>query len=79
MDDIVCTGCGAEPDLDSNPEGFDVSDVLTDSGWDLDGEFGERCPECVAEARASGAEGTAGLDDLAEALGAKKKDEEAKS
>jgi hypothetical protein len=79
MDDIVCTGCGAEPgDELGNAEG-NLNYALLLNGWELEGEFGERCPECVAEARASGAEGTAGLDDLAEALGAKKKDEEAKS
>jgi hypothetical protein len=68
MDEIICTECGAEPE-----EGEHTRASLTGAGWELDGEFGEKCPECVAEARKISA-GTAGLDDLAEALGAKKKE-----
>ncbi len=75
MDEIVCTECGAEPGFDGT-ETFDVREFLADGGWDLDGEFGERCPECVGEANRI-SEGTAGLDELAAALGATKKGEPA--
>jgi hypothetical protein len=68
MDEITCSECGAEADPHTKRH------LLPDDGWDLDGEFGERCPECVAEANRVN-EGTAGLNDLAEALGAKKKEQ----
>lgn len=68
MDDVVCTGCGAEADPHTKRH------LLPDEGWDLDGEFGERCPECVAADNKT-SEGTAGLDDLAAAVGAKKKEQ----
>lgn len=67
MDEIVCTGCGAEPAEEQTREELQLD------GWSLDGEFGESCPECVANA--VNPEGTAGLDAVAEALGVTKKDE----
>ncbi len=67
MDEVVCTGCGAEP-----AEGETEQDLL-DGGWTLEGEYGESCPECVG--KAVNPEGTAGLDALAEAVGATKKEQ----
>ncbi len=68
MDEVVCTGCGAESDPHTKHH------LLPDEGWDLDGEFGERCPECVAK-DAKMSEGTAGLDAVAEVVGATKKEQ----
>ena len=61
-DEIVCADCGAEP---ADPK------TAEDDGWDLTGEFGEVCPECrVQNAKPS----SAGLDAVAAALGAEKKE-----
>lgn len=67
MDTIVCTGCGAEPgDPTLTPQ------LLELEGWDFTGEHGERCPECLVLNAVP--PGVAGLDAIAEALGASKKE-----
>lgn len=68
MDDVVCAECGAEP-----VEPNQTRSQMELEGWDFNGEFGERCPECVG--LSTPMEGDAGLDAIAEALGATKKKE----
>lgn len=66
-DPIVCSECGAEPGEETATQA-----ELELEGWDFEGEFGPRCLECVANQNTLS--GTAGLGDLAEALGATKKE-----
>jgi hypothetical protein len=68
MDDVVCAECGAEP-AEANLSQAE----LVAEGWDFAGEYGERCPECVG--LETPMDGDAGLDAIAEALGAIKKEE----
>lgn len=39
---VVCSECAAEADPAVDPAD------LCNEGWDTEGEFGARCPECVA-------------------------------
>lgn len=60
----MCVECGAEP-AEENGE-------LILDGWDLNGEFGERCPECrVMYQPIGGSQGAGAIADVVQA----KKDE----
>jgi hypothetical protein len=63
---IVCGACCAEPG-----EASATQAELELEGWDFSGEFGPQCPECIVENKAPSG---AGLDAIAEALGAAKKE-----
>lgn len=65
MEDVVCSDCCAEPAV---PEQTQAQ--MEAEGWDFRGEFGPRCPECVGLNTVP--EGEAGLDAIADALGATK-------
>lgn len=56
---VVCSECLAEP-----CDGEDGAPDL--SGWETEGEFGARCPECCATSEAVGSsEGIAGVAEAA--------------
>lgn len=59
---IVCIECCAEPA--TNPDGSLILD-----GWDLNGEFGERCPECrLFNQPIGGSQGASAIADVVQAV-----------
>lgn len=65
MEPIVCVECNAEP--------AEENGQLVTDGWDLEGEFGERCPECRVLNQAIG--GSQGAGAIAEVVQATKKED----
>ena len=63
---VICSECGAEADPQRDQED------LPNEGWDLDGEFGARCPECVS-LRSPIAQENEGLDGVAAVVEAAEK------
>lgn len=67
MDAEVCSDCAAESERGLTDED------LKALGWNLEGEFGSQCPACAPKNVAPGGQ-TAGVDALADVVGAEKKE-----
>lgn len=67
MEPVTCSECLSES------VGGQTAVELEADGWDLSGEFGERCPECVVRNETTGS--GRGLEAVASSLGAKRRDD----
>ena len=64
MEPVICADCGIEA-IVRDPA------ILASCGWDLECEYGQRCPSCVNNVNPSHTEG---LDALVEVVGLTKKE-----